>query len=150
MKLLIKRNTSGAEESIAKESATTPVQSQQNLNQQNQNQQDLVKQEIRQQIDQALRSAQTLPPGDRTNEIRCRLAALQNYCTTVNKTFIVVEQIVTCDRFDLGGSTDERAILFRGPKEEASVAICVTEKGSLLHRNSSPWCVYRNEGDIFL
>lgn len=145
MKLLIKWNTP-----VAKESIATSIQVQPELTQPKPTRTELTKTEIRQQIDEALRFAQTLPPADRVNEIRRRLSALQNYCATVNKKFIFVEQIITCDRFCLAGSASETATLFRGPKEDASVAICVTQKGSLLYRNSSPWCVYRNEGDILM
>lgn len=107
-----------------------------------------VKQAIRRRIQAALRAAQTLPPDRSVSEIRARLAAIQQYCQTVNKTFIVVEEEITCDQFDLGGDRQDTATLFRGPSESASVAICVTCKGSLLHRNDCPWLVYRDAGDV--
>lgn len=113
-----------------------------------QNQRDPVKQELRRRIYEALEAASNLPVGDRAEEIRFRLFAIQNYCKTVGKTFIVVEQQITCDQFDLGGRADQTATLFRGPNQDASVAICITQQGSLLHRTSCPWEICINEGDI--
>ena len=52
------------------------------------------------------------------------------------------------DEYELGGSHQQKATLFRGPSEDASVAICVTSQGSLLHRNGSLWQIYYNAGDI--
>jgi hypothetical protein len=62
--------------------------------------------------------------------------------------FIVCELRIACDQYDLGGSKHHQATLFRGPSEDASVAICVTEQGSLLHRNDSDWKIYCNAGDV--
>ncbi|MBD2778856.1 hypothetical protein [Iningainema tapete] len=107
-----------------------------------------IKLELRRRIQQALEFAKNLSPKDCQDEIRDRLCAIQDYCKTVEKTFIVFDLRITCDQFDLGGSYQETATLFRGPNEDASVAICVTDKGSLLHRNDSPWRIYRNCGDV--
>jgi hypothetical protein len=60
----------------------------------------------------------------------------------------VIEEKITCDQYELGGRRQDSAILFRGPNKEATVAICVTAKGSLLHRNDYPWTIYRNAGDV--
>lgn len=138
MKLLTKRNTS-----ISQKPIHTSIQ----------NQRDCIKQEIRLRISETLQAARNLPPEERVDEIRFRLFAMQNYCRTVEKTFVVVEQQITCDQFDLDGCADKRAILFQGSSEDVSVAICVTYKGSLLHRtpllqNSCPWKLDKNEGDI--
>lgn len=114
----------------------------------NPNQRELIRQELRQRINDTLQSAQSLPPDHCRHEVRNQLRAMQEYCKTVEKTFIVVEQRITCDQYDLGGSHQDSATLFRGPNDDASVAICVTDKGSLLHRSSSPWRVFRNQGDI--
>ncbi|MEL6384465.1 MAG: hypothetical protein AAFQ89_18815 [Cyanobacteria bacterium J06626_18] len=59
-----------------------------------------------------------------------------------------MQESITCDEYDLGGSFKDKAILFRGPSEDASVAICLTDKGSLLHRNGSLWRLYGNAGDV--
>lgn len=107
-----------------------------------------IKQEMRRRIYEALQIAKDLPANDCLSEIRNRLSAVQLYCQSVGKTFIFVEQAITCDQYELGGSQKDSAVLFRGPSEDASVAVCVTEKGSLLHRNSSPWRIYRNVGDV--
>ncbi|WP_206753886.1 hypothetical protein [Microcoleus sp. FACHB-1515] len=106
------------------------------------------KQTLRRKIQIALWTAQTLPAEACLCEIRNQLIAIQNYCDRHQKKFIFVEELISCNQFDLGGSDRQLATLFRGPSEDASVAICVTEKGSLLHRNSCPWIVYRNTGDI--
>jgi hypothetical protein len=107
-----------------------------------------IKQELRQRIQSALQFAKTLAPDSCLNEIKTRLQAIQSYCETVQKTFIVVEQQITCEQYDLGGTCQDTAILFRGPSEDASVAICVTGKGSLLHRNGCTWQIYKNAGDV--
>jgi len=104
--------------------------------------------ELRQQIQAALDSAKRLPPQECLREIEIRLFAIQAYCRTVDKTFIVVKQRITCDQYGLGGRNHDAATLFRGPSGDASVAICVTDRGSLLHRSSGSWQVYRNAGDI--
>lgn len=133
MKLLVKRNVP-----VVEEKSYTPIKSQR----------DPIKQELRRRIYETIEVAAELAAGDREDEIRFRLFAIQNYCKTVEKTFIVVEQSITCDQFNLGGSFAETATLFRGPNEDASVAICVTRKGSILHRNGGSWEVYKNEGDV--
>lgn len=112
------------------------------------NQREQIKQELRQSIYAALHTAKDLPPEQCLHEIRRRLFAIQQRCATVGKTFIAIEETITCDQYDLGGYAKDSATLFRGPNVEASVAICVTHKGSLLHRNSSVWQVYKDMGDI--
>lgn len=99
-------------------------------------------------IHAALEFAKTLPPQDCVAEIRISLAAIQAYCETIRKIFIVVEERITCDQHDLGGSKQHHATLFRGPCKDASVAICVTDRGSLLYRNSSEWQIYRRADDL--
>jgi hypothetical protein len=133
MQLLVKDN-----EPISRSEVHTPVQTHR----------DPIKQEIRRRIYEAIEVASDLKPKERIDEIRFRLFAIQNYCKTIGKTFIVVEQLITCDQFDLGGSARDTATLFRGPNEDASVAICVTHRGSILHRNDCAWKTYSNEGDI--
>jgi hypothetical protein len=113
-----------------------------------QRQREQIKQVIRQGIDEALQSAKSLSTERSLIEVRNRLSAIQTYCQTVNKTFIVIEEKITCNQHNLGGYETDMATLFRGPSEDASVAICVTHKGSLLHRNGSPWTIYRNVGDV--
>lgn len=115
-------------------------------NQQRDRQRSQIKQELRQRIEAALEAAKVLPPGDCLQEIRDNLLAIQCYCKTVEKTFIVVEENITCNQHGLGGSDRNTATLFRGPSEDASVAICVTDRGSLLHRSSCDWRIYRNAG----
>lgn len=107
-----------------------------------------VKQELRQQIHTTLQSAKDLPPQECLRKIEAGLLDIQAYCQRIAKTFIVVEQRITCDEYELGGDKHHTATLFRGPNDDASVAICVTDQGSLLHRNSCVWQVYRNAGDI--
>ena len=107
-----------------------------------------IKQELRRRLQEALNSAKYLPPTHCRSEIRKQLIAIQAYCKAVEKTFIFVEQRITCNQYGLGGHYQANATLFRGPNEDASVAICVTDKGSLLHRNSSPWEIYKDAGDI--
>ena len=107
-----------------------------------------IKQELRRQLNEALHSAKYLPSVQCRHEIRRQLNNIQNYCKANEKTFIFVEQRITCNEYGLGGDRQERATLFRGPNEDASVAICVTDRGSLLHRNSCPWKIYRDAGDI--
>ena len=107
-----------------------------------------IKQELRRRLQAMLESAQHSSPTDCRNEIRQQLTAIQKYCKANEKTFIFVEQRITCNQYGLGGNRQERATLFRGPNEDASVAICVTDKGSLLHRNSCPWEIYQDAGDI--
>lgn len=107
-----------------------------------------IKQELRQKIHETLQAAKNALPGESVNQVRTHLNAIQTYCQLVSKGFVVVEEEITCNQHDLGGSTEDTATLFRGPNEDASVAICVTRKGSLLYRNSCPWTIYRNAGDI--
>jgi hypothetical protein len=107
-----------------------------------------IRQEIGQRIHELLKTAKNLPPQDCLNEIRDTLSEIQKICLSVDKSFIFVEKRITCANYQLGGSSEDTAILFRGPREDASVAICVTDKGSLLHRNGSPWSVYRDAGDV--
>jgi hypothetical protein len=107
-----------------------------------------IKQVLREQIREALDAAQRLPPAACRQEIKTRLLAIQAYCKTVGKTFIMVEESITCAQYSLGGGDREGATLFRGPSQDASVAICVTDKGSLLHRNDHAWKIYRDAGDI--
>ncbi|EKQ67987.1 hypothetical protein OsccyDRAFT_4289 [Leptolyngbyaceae cyanobacterium JSC-12] len=114
----------------------------------NSNQRSRIKQELRQKINAALQVAQCLPPQECLQEIKSRLLAIQADCSLIQKTFIVIEERITCDQYGLGGYRNHMATLFRGPSEDASVAICVTDRGSLLHRNGSPWQVYRNAGDV--
>ena len=106
-----------------------------------------IKQQLRYRLQAALHSAKRLPPIKCRNEIRKQLTDIQMYCKTHDKTFIFVEQRITCNQYGLGGDRQEKATLFRGPNEDASVAICVTDKGSLLHRNSHPWKIYRDAED---
>lgn len=113
-----------------------------------QSQREQIKQEIRRRIHEALQVVKDLRPNDCLSEMRNRLWAIQRYCQSVDKSFVFVEEAITCDRYELGGCHEDNALLFRGPNEDASVAICVTDKGSLLHRNSSRWRIYRNAGDI--
>ncbi|MBD3881825.1 hypothetical protein IFO70_08670 [Phormidium tenue FACHB-886] len=110
--------------------------------------QEQVKWVLRQSIDEALETAKDLAPSICLAEVRSQLLTIQSYCEAVGKVFIVVEESITCDRYGLGGCSEDVAVLFRGPKEDASVAICVTQKGSLLYRNSHAWRVYRDAGDI--
>ena len=107
-----------------------------------------IRQALQQKIQTALQVAKDLPPDACLKEIETSLLAIQSYCQTVQKTFIVIEEKITCDQYELGGCQQDSAILFRGPNKEATVAICVTAKGSLLHRNDYPWMVYRNVGDV--
>lgn len=103
---------------------------------------------LSQRIHAALQFAKNLPPQDCVAEIRISLAAIQAYCETIRKIFVVVEERITCDQHDLGGSSHHQATLFRGPCKDASVAICITDRGSLLYRNGSEWQIYRNAGDL--
>lgn len=107
-----------------------------------------IKQEIRRRIGETLQLSECLSANDCLHEVRKGLLATQEYCESVGKGFLFFEEFITCDQYDLGGTSEDRAILFRGPSEDASVAICVTLKGSLAHRNDSPWRIYKNVGDI--
>lgn len=106
------------------------------------------KQILRRKIQLALWAAQNLPAEICLSEIRSQLIAIQSDCDRHQKKFIFREEIITCNQYELGGSDRHIATLFRGPSEDASVAICVTQKGSLLHRNSCPWIAYKNVGDV--
>ncbi|GAB4228625.1 MAG: hypothetical protein Kow00121_57620 [Elainellaceae cyanobacterium] len=108
----------------------------------------LLKQELRRRINEALISAQDLPPDQCLHRIKERFSAIQAFCQDIGKTFVVVESQITCNQYDLGGSSKDTATLLRGPDQAATVAVCVTQKGSLLHRNSCPWKIYRNVGDV--
>ena len=114
------------------------------------NQREQVKQELRQKIHAALQSAKELPPDQCLREVRNRLFAIQRYCAVFGKTFIAIEEMITCDQYELGGNHRDSAILFRGPSVDASVAICVTHQGSVLHRNSGFWKIYKDAGDVNL
>ena len=107
-----------------------------------------VKQTIRRLLQETLAVAQKLPVAKRRTFVRQSLENIQDYCATFEKTFIVREITINCDQYELGGSQYHYATLFRGPSEDASVAICITEQGSLLHRNDSPWIIYCNAGDV--
>ncbi|MEM9483254.1 MAG: hypothetical protein AAGA83_06130 [Cyanobacteria bacterium P01_F01_bin.116] len=107
-----------------------------------------VKQTIRRLLQETLTIAQKLPVARRQTYIRQSLENIQDYCATFEKTFIVREITISCDQYEIGGSQHHFATLFRGPSKDASVAICITEQGSLLHRNDSPWKVYCNAGDV--
>lgn len=99
-------------------------------------------------IHAALQFAKNLPPEECLAAIKISLAAIQAYCRTIEKPFVVIEERITCDQHDLGGNSHHQATLFRGPCKDASVAICVTDRGSLLYRSSNEWQIYRNAGDI--
>ncbi|MEM8805978.1 MAG: hypothetical protein AAGF01_08120 [Cyanobacteria bacterium P01_G01_bin.38] len=109
---------------------------------------DHVKQKLRRLLQEMLITVTQLPAVKRREKIRERLEAIQDYCASVEKTFIVFELRITCDQYDLGGSKQHTATLFRGPNEDASVAICITDRGSLLHRNDSAWQIYCDAGDV--
>ncbi len=111
---------------------------------------DSIKQELRRLLKETLTVAQTKSVAEREHFIRIGLSQIQTYCKSVNKTFIAHELRITCNEYELGGSRHQTATLFRGPSEDASVAICVTDQGSLLHRNGSLWQAYCNAGDINL
>ena len=113
-----------------------------------QSQRERIKKEIRIRIYEALQASKELSPDTCLNEVRNRLSAVQQYCESVGKTFIFIEERISCNQYELGGLYTDDAILFRGPSEDASVAICVTAQGSLVHRNDSPWTIYKNVGDI--
>ncbi len=114
------------------------------------NQREQIKRELRQRIDETLQNAKNLPPDQCLYEIRSKLFAIQQYCKVHGKTFIAIQETITCDQYGLGGSSADAAMLFRGPSEDASVAICVTKKGSLLHRDGSCWKIYKNADDVNL
>lgn len=122
------------------------------LEQRNQNldlyQKEKTKQELRRRIRELLQIARMLPFEAGLAEIRNRLFNIQQYAQFMGKGFIFVEQEITCDQYSLEGCHQDAAVLFRGPREDASVAICLTHKGSLLYRNSCSWIIYRDAGDI--
>jgi len=112
--------------------------------------QEQIKQELRLRVQEILQTTQKLPVSDCLQEVRQRLLNIQEYCRLLGKTFIFVEKEIFCNQYDLQGDVHDAATLFHGPKEDASVAICVTRRGSLLYRNHCPWMVYRDMGDIGL
>lgn len=107
-----------------------------------------IKQTLRWLLQETLNETLEKPIAERQQFVRERLNYIQALCKSINKTFIVCEIGVTCDQYELGGSSQHTATLFRGPSEEASVAICITERGSVLHRNDSSWKVYDDAGDV--
>lgn len=108
----------------------------------------VIKQQLRQLLKEILAAARETHSANRPILIRQGLDRIQTYCKNVGKTFIFCELRITCNEYDLGGSQQHSATLFRGPSEDASVAICVTDRGSLLHRNDSFWTVYCDAGDV--
>ncbi|MBW4661166.1 MAG: hypothetical protein KME15_21020 [Drouetiella hepatica Uher 2000/2452] len=112
------------------------------------NQREQIKRELRQKINETLQNAKNLSPSKCLDEIRSRLFAIQQYCKVHGKTFIAIEETITCDQYGLGGNRADAATLFRGPNVDASVAICVSKQGSLLHRDGSSWQIYKNAGDV--
>jgi hypothetical protein len=107
-----------------------------------------IRQELSRRIQLTLQISQNLSADACLQQIRGSLWAIQSYCKTIHKAFIVVEMQIHCDQYNIGGRKQDAATLFRGPNEDASVAICVTSKGSLLYRNGDRWKVYRNMGDV--
>ena len=105
-------------------------------------------QRLQQKIQTTLQMAQGLPAEACLHIVKVRLLAIQADCRAIAKTFIFVEENITCDQYNLGGCAQHQATLFRGPSEDASVAICITARGSLLHRDGKAWQVYHNAGDI--
>jgi hypothetical protein len=95
-----------------------------------QSQREQIKQEIQQRIHETLQSARGLPSNDCLSEVRSKLLAVQLYCKSVGKTFIFIEECITCDQYDLGGHHGDKATLFRG------------------HRNDCPWRIYRHMRDV--
>lgn len=114
----------------------------------NQNSRSQIRKEIGKQIYELLQTAKDLPTEACLTEIRNTLLEIQKSCQAVEKSFLFIEKRITCANYQLGGLPEDTATLFRGPREDASVAICVTDKGSLLHRNGSPWMIYHNAGDV--
>lgn len=113
-----------------------------------QSEQDQVKQEQKRKIHGVLQTAVELPLPTCRDYIRAELLALKAFCQNWGKLFVVVEEQITCAQHDLGGREEQTATLFRGPDQKASVAICITDQGSLAYRNGSLWCIHKNEGDI--
>jgi hypothetical protein len=128
--------------------STKNTQTQGETSTSDQSQRKQIKQEIQQRIHETLQIAKDLPSNACLSEVRSRLLAVQLYCQSVGKTFMFIEECITCDQYDLGGNHDDKATLFRGPSEAASVAICITNEGSLLHRNDCPWRIYRHMRDV--
>lgn len=133
-------------EQISAKSSHFPVQSQ--LSKTPHRSSSQARKQLGQQIYAALQDAKDLSPEKCLSTIKDRLIAIQISCKAIHKTFIVVEEQITCADYDLRGSQQDTATLFRGPSEDASVAICVTQKGSLLHRNGYIWNIYKNVGDV--
>ncbi|MGB3574210.1 MAG: hypothetical protein WA783_06175 [Phormidesmis sp.] len=104
--------------------------------------------ELHQLLQETLIAAQAKPVEDRRWFVRESLKYIQFYCKKAGKTFVFYELAITCDQYDLGGRSHQSATLFRGPNEDASVAICVTQAGSLLRHNDSRWQMYCGAGDV--
>lgn len=107
-----------------------------------------IQKEIGKRIYNLLQTAKDLPTSECLSEVRTTLLEIQQDCQKLEKSFIFVEKRITCANYALGGLATDQATLFRGPREDASVAICITDHGSVLHRNGSPWMAYRNAGDV--
>ncbi|MEL7520615.1 MAG: hypothetical protein AAF050_01325 [Cyanobacteria bacterium J06649_5] len=107
-----------------------------------------VKQELRRLIKETLLITYQKPVVERRRTVRQQLVKIQTYCKDQEKTFIFRELTIRCDQYGVGGNSQDMATLFRGPSEKASVAICVTQKGSILHRNDGCWRVWDNAGDV--
>ncbi len=107
-----------------------------------------VRQELGQKIHAALQAAKNLSREEALTAIKTSLLAIQIECRTIGKSFIFIEERVTCSQYGLKGRIQDSATVFRGPSENASVAICVTDRGSLLHRNGDRWQIYKDVGDV--
>ncbi len=103
---------------------------------------------LRQLLQETLMLARETPAAKRDRFVRNSLKYIQIYCQRVSQPFAFHELEIACNQYGLGGSLHHSATLFHGPNEEVSVAICVTKKGSLLHRNDGPWQVYYSAGDV--
>ena len=109
---------------------------------------DRIKQELRLLLRETLTMVQKEPVANRQQFVRKKLEYIQGHCQRANKKFIVCELGITCDQYGLGGSEHHCAVLFRGPSEDASVAICVTDRGSVLYRSGSPWQLIYSARDV--
>ena len=107
-----------------------------------------VKQELRRLIKETLLITYQKPVVERRRTVRQQLVKIQTYCKDQEKTFIFRELTIRCEQYGVGCNSQDMATLFRGPSEKASVAICVTQKGSILHRNDGCWRVWDNAGDV--
>ncbi|MFM7427335.1 MAG: hypothetical protein ACKO7W_20435 [Elainella sp.] len=110
--------------------------------------QEQIRQEQKRRIHAVLQTAVGLPLPTCRDYIRTELLALKAFCRRWGRLFIVIEEQITCAQHDLGGKEEQAATLFRGPDQNASVAICITAQGSLAYRNGTLWCIHRNGGDI--